>query len=164
MPSHNSQEDANEKSQTTHLSVTSSKSPGVSNKGELNFPSFVPIHSFKRNVSTYAENLTPSQEAGGSGQLNSDTESESTGASGSVDEKGGEAQPWEDIEPDVEEISFKSLFDKKEFSDLSSMLDYVRSTWNFDFQDVRSRLSLYSTFHSDRARPCQKLGGLKTDL
>ena len=52
---------------------------------------------------------------------------------------------WEDVEPDMEETRFRSLFDEKEFQSLSSMLDYCRSEWNFDLQEIRSRLSSYDS-------------------
>ncbi|MCJ1390386.1 hypothetical protein MMC18_003245 [Xylographa bjoerkii] len=51
-------------------------------------------------------------------------------------------QGWEDVEPDIENIVFKSLFDDNIFQDVHSMLQYCLATYRFDFLDTRRRLGL----------------------
>jgi protein arginine N-methyltransferase 3 len=49
---------------------------------------------------------------------------------------------WEDAEPDNEVTQFVSLFDKEVFTDITSMLEYCKSKYNFHFLAVRQRLGL----------------------
>ena len=49
---------------------------------------------------------------------------------------------WEDVEPDVESLAFVSFFDSEIFTDLSSLLDYMREKWDFDLRRVRRELGL----------------------
>ncbi|MCJ1403098.1 hypothetical protein MMC11_006321, partial [Xylographa trunciseda] len=51
-------------------------------------------------------------------------------------------QGWEDVEPDIENIVFKSLFDDRSFLDVHSMLQYCLTTYQFDFVKVRNQLGL----------------------
>jgi protein arginine N-methyltransferase 3 len=48
---------------------------------------------------------------------------------------------WEDAEPDQEEEAFISLLDDEVFPDLMSMLDHCRRKYNFDFLEIRQRLT-----------------------
>lgn len=52
---------------------------------------------------------------------------------------------WEDLEPDTEQLSFKSFLDDMTFPDLPSMLEHVHTKFSFDFVRVRRDLSA-STF------------------
>ncbi|MCJ1381647.1 hypothetical protein MMC17_004758 [Xylographa soralifera] len=51
-------------------------------------------------------------------------------------------QGWVDVEPDIENIVFKSLFDNKDFQDVRSMLQYCLSTYQFDFVGTKTELGL----------------------
>ncbi|MCJ1435285.1 hypothetical protein MMC27_004657 [Xylographa pallens] len=51
-------------------------------------------------------------------------------------------QGWEDVEPDVENIVYKSLFDDKDFQDVRSMLQYCLVTYQFDFLRIKADLGL----------------------
>ncbi|MCJ1284612.1 hypothetical protein MMC26_003946 [Xylographa opegraphella] len=53
-----------------------------------------------------------------------------------------EEQGWEDVEPDVEKVVYKSLFDEKKFQDVHSMLQYCLATYHFDFIGLRVELRL----------------------
>ncbi len=44
---------------------------------------------------------------------------------------------WEDLEPDVEQLEFKSLVDETKFSDLKSLLEHDRQTWKIDLVKLR---------------------------
>ena len=119
------------------LTDSSGRDPLSSQSQEFEpFPPFHPVD--RKNRKDTEDRLSPEEDAAPQ-ETNSDTGSESTEPSGSL-EQGGQEQ-WEDTEPDVEHVSFKSLFDEKEFSDLNSMLDYVRSKWDFDFRAICSSLS-----------------------
>ena len=48
---------------------------------------------------------------------------------------------WEDAEPDQEEEAFISLLDDEVFPDLMSMLDHCRRKYDFDFLEIRQRLT-----------------------
>jgi hypothetical protein len=52
---------------------------------------------------------------------------------------GGQAE-WQDMEPDVEENEFTSLFDKEKFKDVNAMLQYCKDKYHFDFVLVQSKL------------------------
>jgi protein arginine N-methyltransferase 3 len=49
---------------------------------------------------------------------------------------------WEDVEEDTEALSFVSLFDDKTFPHLQSMLEYMRTTYDFDLKKVHKELGL----------------------
>ncbi|KAG5953467.1 hypothetical protein E4U53_005459 [Claviceps sorghi] len=53
-----------------------------------------------------------------------------------------EGSNWLDIEPDVENIEFVSLFDEQTFSTLSGMLDYCKQQHSFDLLENIHRLRL----------------------
>jgi hypothetical protein len=61
------------------------------------------------------------------------SEASSTSSDGDVDE-------WEDVEPDEESVTFKSLIDEKPFSSLAQMCNYDRNQCNFDLVATRKRL------------------------
>lgn len=60
-------------------------------------------------------------------------------ASGSEGSEG-----WDDVDEGVDEESLEivSLLDDKVFPDAKSMLEHLKSSFNFDFVAVRDRLSL----------------------
>jgi hypothetical protein len=47
---------------------------------------------------------------------------------------------WEDMEPDIEELEYVSLFDEEKFADLKSMFLYCKERYNFDFVAVQNQL------------------------
>ena len=49
---------------------------------------------------------------------------------------------WDDLEPDVEPVSFKSLLDDELFSDVQSMLDHCKAKYAFDFIKIRKDLGV----------------------
>jgi len=49
---------------------------------------------------------------------------------------------WEDAEPDEEETRFISLLDDEVFMDIHAMLNHCKQKYNFDFLEIRQRLSL----------------------
>jgi protein arginine N-methyltransferase 3 len=50
---------------------------------------------------------------------------------------------WEDVEPDEEKVVVVSLFDDKVFTDVKSMLEYCKHSFDFDFVKVRADLGVY---------------------
>jgi hypothetical protein len=48
---------------------------------------------------------------------------------------------WEDVESDVEDQTFKSLFDDKWFGDITEMLKYDKEKHDFDYVKVKKQLS-----------------------
>ncbi|MCJ1477389.1 hypothetical protein MMC13_006060 [Lambiella insularis] len=68
---------------------------------------------------------------------------EHAGSSDSMDEDGVEDEEgWEDVQPDVEEVSFKSFFDDLNFQDVHCMLEYCKKTYGFDFLKIKRELDL----------------------
>lgn len=55
-----------------------------------------------------------------------------------------EDEGWEDLEPDVEEVTVQSLFDDKTFPDAQSMLQYCSDTFGFDFLKTRKELGTFN--------------------
>ena len=49
---------------------------------------------------------------------------------------------WEDVEPDIEEAAFTSLFDNKTFHGLDELLDYDRRMHHFDLRQVLKSLGV----------------------
>ena len=49
---------------------------------------------------------------------------------------------WEDLEPDVEDVSFKSLLDDAIFQDVRSMLDHCKDKYAFDFVKIQKDLGV----------------------
>ena len=49
---------------------------------------------------------------------------------------------WEDLEPDVENITFKSLLDNETFLDVRSMLDHCKAKYAFDFVKIQKDLGV----------------------
>ena len=45
-----------------------------------------------------------------------------------------------DVDDDLEKVAVVSLFDDTLFEDVSSMLDYTKSSYGFDFASVQKRL------------------------
>jgi hypothetical protein len=56
-----------------------------------------------------------------------------------LDPKGEEG--WEDVESDVEDQTFKSLFDDKWFGDITAMLQYDKEKHDFDYIKLKKQLS-----------------------
>ena len=48
---------------------------------------------------------------------------------------------WEDLEPDMEAQTFKSLFEDKWFSDITDMAEYDQKTHNFDLVECKKQMS-----------------------
>ena len=48
---------------------------------------------------------------------------------------------WEDVESDVEDQTFKSLFDDKWFGDITEMLKYDQEKYSFDYVKLKNQLS-----------------------
>ena len=69
-------------------------------------------------------------------EINSRSPSEISGSTTS-----GDDDEWEDVEPDYEAVTFKSLFDLKPFNCLQTMCEYDRDNFGFDLAAVRKRLS-----------------------
>jgi hypothetical protein len=77
----------------------------------------------------------------GSDSDSDDLDNSFTEVDGDATEQDDE-EGWIDTVADSdEEVKFVSLFDDKEFSDLSSMLDYVKDRYSFDFLRVCHMLS-----------------------
>ena len=51
---------------------------------------------------------------------------------------------WEDVEPDLEKVTVQSLFDDKIFTDVRSMLEHCKQTFNFDFVKIRAELGVFA--------------------
>lgn len=66
--------------------------------------------------------------------------SDSSEGSDILDLKGDEG--WEDAEPDVESIQFKSLLDDEVFTDVYAMLKHCKDIHGFDFLALRKQLAL----------------------
>ena len=49
---------------------------------------------------------------------------------------------WEDLEPDVENISFKSLLDDEIFSDVQLMLDHCKAKYSFNLVKIQKDLGV----------------------
>lgn len=47
---------------------------------------------------------------------------------------------WEDVEPDVEHLTFVDLFSGSSFEELPDMVEHMRSKWNFDLVEIRNKL------------------------
>ena len=56
-----------------------------------------------------------------------------------LDDKNEEG--WEDVESDVENQTFKSLFDGKWFEDITEMLRYDKEKHGFDYVKIKNQLS-----------------------
>lgn len=54
-----------------------------------------------------------------------------------------EGRQWEDVEPDVEQISVISLFSESKFPDVSSMLQHCKDEHDFDLVTVKKQLGVY---------------------
>ena len=67
-----------------------------------------------------------------------DAESDPSGT-GSADAKNEDG--WEDVEPDVDERTFKSLFDDKWFDDITQMLKYDKEIHDFDYVRLKNQYS-----------------------
>lgn len=56
---------------------------------------------------------------------------------------------WEDVEPDVEDRTFKSLFEEKWFGDITGMFKYDQEKHDFDYVKLKRQLRwcnlVYST-------------------
>ena len=64
----------------------------------------------------------------------------SSSSEGSVtDLKGDEG--WEDVEEDLVEETFISLMDDEVFPDIKSMLEHCKTKHNFDFLEVRQKVT-----------------------
>jgi hypothetical protein len=48
---------------------------------------------------------------------------------------------WEDVESDVEDRTFKSLFDDKWFGDITEMLKYDKEKYGFDYIKLKRQWS-----------------------
>ena len=73
-------------------------------------------------------------------QKESDSVSGSTDQSSTSSIRGEEG--WEDLEPDVENVSFKSLLDDGVFSDVQSMLDHCKVKYAFDLVKIQRDLGV----------------------
>lgn len=51
-------------------------------------------------------------------------------------------EEWKDMELDHEVVNFVSLCDKKEFTELSAMLNYCKEKYGLDFIEIRQKLGL----------------------
>jgi hypothetical protein len=54
-----------------------------------------------------------------------------------------EDEGWEDLEPDVEVLTVKSLFDETVFADVRTMLQYCHDKYGFNFLKVRKEFGAY---------------------
>jgi protein arginine N-methyltransferase 3 len=43
---------------------------------------------------------------------------------------------WEDVEPDVEQLTIVSLFDEKTFPNITEMLQYCKDHYSFDIRAI----------------------------
>ena len=48
---------------------------------------------------------------------------------------------WEDVESDVEDRTFKSLFEDRWFGDITEMLQYDKEKHDFDYVKLKNQLS-----------------------
>lgn len=48
---------------------------------------------------------------------------------------------WEDVESDVEDRTFKSLFDDEWFGDIGEMLKYDKEKYGFDYVKLKRQMS-----------------------
>lgn len=48
---------------------------------------------------------------------------------------------WNDIEPDEEEQTFISLLDDEVFHNLNAMLEHCKAKYNFDFLEIRQKVT-----------------------
>ncbi|KAH8601357.1 putative ribosomal protein arginine N-methytransferase rmt3 [Bisporella sp. PMI_857] len=64
----------------------------------------------------------------------------SSSSEGSVTNLKGD-EGWEDVEEDIVEETFISLLDDEVFPDISSMLEHCKNKHNFDFLEIRQRVT-----------------------
>ena len=69
--------------------------------------------------------------------LQDDETSLSSSDSCSLSNEGGE-NGWEDVQPDVEEVTVISLFDEQEFPNVQSMLRHCMAKYDFDFLKLKN--------------------------
>lgn len=60
---------------------------------------------------------------------------------------------WEDVEPDVEDQTFKSLFEDKWFGDITQMFKYDKEKHGFEFVKLKNQLSSCNNVQSSRDEP-----------
>jgi len=72
--------------------------------------------------------------------IQSASEDESSG-SGFIDDH---ERGWEDVDDEVETTTFTSLFDKSEFTDINTLIEYCRDKHGFDFKKVRKEFGVLS--------------------
>lgn len=56
---------------------------------------------------------------------------------------------WEDMEPDIESEQVVCLFSPEVFSDVRTMLDHCRKSYDFDLTKIRRELGVYTSLASD---------------
>ena len=54
-----------------------------------------------------------------------------------------DGRQWEDVEPDVEQLTVISLFSESKFSDVSSMLQHCKDEHDFDLVRIKKQLGAY---------------------
>lgn len=52
-----------------------------------------------------------------------------------------EEEGWEDVEPDVDDRTFKSLFDDRWFDDITEMLKHDKEVHGFDYAQLKRQFS-----------------------